>query len=382
MKKGFICMFMLLLSGFGLSAQQKDAPLKQWDNSRLSWDDFQDTTDIKGVSSILKTSLGIEIQKTKEGNIKTICPHAYAAIDRSQSRAVPEEKSDTLLRYYQATFDLLELYKRKLQNGLNKGLTGIDAENEYRHYMQLYNEQCSKMAEETEKGQNQLKMREWELYIIQELRSTPLSAPPTIQPRGFGYGFHLGFGAVFPVNGNLDHYFTPAWQFHLGLDLAYKRAHLLLDMAAGTTRMRKDLPVTYDKGAGQTVWTKRLHPANSQLSATIGYEVLDTRHFSLMPFVGGAQTEYSRVLSQQGLDKINVYTHDFNVTAGIIFDYRFATVVSLVPSFWFGHREMFTSSLRTRLYVNYGNYDFTLKGMQLGFSVSYSGLGRLLKISN
>ena len=73
-----------------------------------------------------------------------------------------------------------------------------------------------------------------------------------------------------------------------------------------------------------------------------------------MPFIGGTQTEYSRVLDRQGQDKVNIYKNDFNITAGINFDYRFSTIVSLVPSFWFGHREMFTSSIRTRIYINYG----------------------------
>ena len=366
---------------FTISAQQRDTNTKQWSSGMLSWEDFQDTTNIKGVSSILKTNLGIDIEKTKEGNTKTIQPRAYAYIDRSQSRIVPSEKSDTLLRYYQATFDLLELYRRKLQNELNKGLTGIDAENEHRHYMQLYNEQCEKMAIETAKGKNQNKMREWELYIIQELRATPLSSTPLIQPRGFGYGIHIGFGAIFPIGDDLSNYFSPAWQFHLGLDFAYKRTHLLLDMAAGSTKMKQDLSITYDKGTQETTWIKGQHPSYSQFSVALGYEMIDNKHFSMMPFIGGTQTEYSRVLDRQGQDKVNIYKNDFNITAGINFDYRFSTIVSLVPSFWFGHREMFTSSIRTRIYINYGKYDFMLKGVQLGFSVSYCGFGRLLKIS-
>ena len=381
MKKLFACIFISLLICIHISAQEKNANSKFWNSGMLSWEDFQDTTNIKGVSSILKTNLGIDIEKTKEGNTKTIRPHAYAYVDRRQSRIVPSEKSDTLLRYYQATFDLLELYRRKLQNELNKGLTGIDAENEYRHYMRLYDEELNMMTSETAKGQDQKKMREWELYIIKELRSTPLSSTPVIQPRGFGYGIHIGFGSIFPT-GELADYFAPAWQFHLGLDFAYKRAHLLLDMAAGSTKMLMNLPLSYDKGTQETTWIKGQHPSYSQFSVALGYEIIDNKHFSMMPFVGGVQSEFSRILDRQGQDKVNVYMNNFNVTAGINFDYRFSTIVSLVPSFWFGHREMFTSSLRTRVYVNYGNYDPVLKGVQVGFSVSYCGFGRLLKISH
>ena len=115
-------------------------------------------------------------------------------------------------------------------------------------------------------------MREWELYIIQELRATPLSSTPLIQPRGFGYGIHIGFGAIFPIGDNLLNYFSPAWQFHLGLDFAYKRAHLLLDMAAGSTKMKQDLSITYDKGTQETTWIKGQHPSYSQFSVGLGYE--------------------------------------------------------------------------------------------------------------
>ena len=66
---------------FTISAQQRDTNTKQWSSGMLSWEDFQDTTNIKGVSSILKTNLGIDIEKTKEGNTKTIHGHMLISID-------------------------------------------------------------------------------------------------------------------------------------------------------------------------------------------------------------------------------------------------------------------------------------------------------------
>ena len=49
MKKSFTYIIILSMICFTISAQQRDTNTKQWSSGMLSWEDFQDTTNIKGV---------------------------------------------------------------------------------------------------------------------------------------------------------------------------------------------------------------------------------------------------------------------------------------------------------------------------------------------
>lgn len=354
---------------------------KKWDEGELLWSDFRDTTCIKGVNSILKTDLWVEMEKRKSGNTRIYIPRAFAYIDRDRSNIKDAEKTQDLLRFYQAQFDLLELYRRKLQEELNEGMSELEMENTFRLYSQLYDEQLKNMTIETAKGQDKRKLEEWEIYLVKQLRAHPDPGIPVIEPKNFGYGLNLGVGTAFPT-GEISKFFTPAFQFNLGLDLAYKRAHLLLDMAIGGAKNKSDMDIVYQKGTHTTTWEKGRGTNYSQFSFALGYGVLNTKYFALTPFVGGVFSEYSKLLDNDNDKRINVYMNDFNLLAGLNFDYKFSSLVSFVPSAWFGHREMTTSSLRTRLYVSYGRYDMYMKGVQVGFSVSYSGFVRLIKINN
>ena len=118
------------------------------------------------------------------------------------------------------------MYRRRLQTELNLGVVGIAADNRTRQYMDLYTEQSKKAEQETENGQNEIKLQEWEFYVTKELIENPAPSIPRISPRRFGYGFYLGTGASFPV-GNIADYWAPAWQINVGFDLAYANTHLL-----------------------------------------------------------------------------------------------------------------------------------------------------------
>ena len=120
------------------------------------------------------------------------------------------------------------------------------------------------------------------------------------------------------------------------------------------------------------------------MGVTVGYDIISTRYFALTPFAGGARTCYSRVLETENRKSTNITKSDFNWTIGLNFDYRFSSIVSMVPSFFLGHREMFTSSLRTRIYLTRGEYNLLApvetQGYQIGVSIMYSGFGNMIKI--
>ena len=207
--------------------------------------------------------------------------------------------------------------------------------------------------------------------------------------RRFGYGFYLGTGASFPV-GSIADYWAPAWQINVGFDLAYANTHLLCDFSAGTARPRQE--ITVSNGQIKDTWLRNGHNTYTSISLGIGQQLISTKYFALMPYVGCIWSGYSdQAKIQEGRNERTTLSYtNFNWTAGICFDYRFSTTISLVPSFWRGHREIFTASIRTKLFINreqFHNFKIApddngsmLRGCKLGFSVACLGFSRLLQI--
>lgn len=372
----------LLITGFlsgSVLAATDAGNRKYWNNERITWADITNTQSLKGIPSALKTGMEISTKPEKKGNIKIIRPRSFAYIDLDQSWADSAARTPEQLRYYQALFDLMEVYNRKFQKELNRGMSALEAESYARHFLQTYNEQAEQMKLETAQGLNEKKMDEWELYIVKELIQTQNQEVSAFYPRKFGYGLNLGFGTVIPT-GKLSDYFTPAWQFKLGFDLAYQRAHLLVDLSAGTCKNKSDIRLG-SKGIDYT-WGRHKHTNFSQIAVSIGYDAFNNDRFKLTPFAGACWSEYSKQMEIAGNDRFILSRNRCSVIGGIEFDYKFMSVVSLVPSFWFGHREMYTSALRTRFFVSYGKYDFKdpVSGCLIGISVSYSGFGRMIGV--
>ena len=224
--KRLLTFFLICFSFVEYTRAEDIIDYKYWDEGKLTWDDFQDTLSLKGVPSAFNAFLRIEKTEKRDGNTRTIRPEAQACFDKRHSFADRQIQNENLLRLFQLKYDLLEMYRRRLQTELNLGVVGIAADNRTRQYMDLYTEKSKKAEQETENGQNEIKLQEWEFYVTKELTENPAPSIPRISPRRFGYGFYLGTGASFPV-GNIADYWAPAWQINVGFDLAYANTHLL-----------------------------------------------------------------------------------------------------------------------------------------------------------
>lgn len=384
--KRLLILLLIALSLPGYTRAKEPTDYKFWNEGKLTWDDFRDTLRLKSVPSAFTAFLRIEKTKSRDGNTATVRPEAQACFDRKHSFADSVVRNENLLRFFQLKYDLLELYRRRLQTELNLGVVGIAADNRTSQYMALYKEQSLRAQEETEYGQNEEKLQEWEFYITKELIENPAPSVPRISPRRFGYGFFLGTGASFPV-GDIERYWDPAWQIHFGFDLGYINTHLLCDFSAGMARTRRDIDVWKD--GIHDVWLRNGHNSYTSISLSLGQQLVSTKYFALMPYVGCIWSGYSdQVKIPDGVNERATLAYtNFNWTAGICFDYRFSNTISLVPSFWRGHREIFTASIRTKIFINreqFKNFNAIqgdmIRGCKLGFSVSCLGFSRLLQI--
>ena len=150
-----------LLSCFvvqAFSADTEPQNIKLWDDGRLTWNDFKESTDEKGVTSGLRAWIGVKKTKEKQDNITVYHPVLYTYVDLDRTWTHPDYRTEEALRYNQAVFDLMEYYCRLLQREIDKGLPSIEIEAALRNYLNTYDEQIESMREETVEGRNEKKI--------------------------------------------------------------------------------------------------------------------------------------------------------------------------------------------------------------------------------
>lgn len=355
---------------------------KSWSDGPLTWKDFRGTP-LTGVPSYLKTSLEIIPQETREGGKTKIRLAVVARMDKDRSFADSLQRSEQRLRYHQLQFDLLEYYRRDLQNDINTGMTGLEADNKLKYYNGLYNSTIDKISTQTNNGTDDPRLQEWEYYARKRLEESELPPIPEIVPNLFSYGFYLGTGATIP-SGNIVDAFSGSWTFTAGLGLGYGNFKLKSDITYGQPKINNIniLGIKDQKAIGA-------YSTYLAISVSVGFTVLDTKRFSITPHLGGLWSSYGWNVGNfeevEGELKIKNYESpsisNFNWYAGIDFDYHFHTVVSKSAFFLTGRREQFTSSIRLTPFVARGIYKTPvpeLRGCQIGFTLAYTGFGRSL----
>ena len=382
------------------TAVAADGDAMKWSERMLKWSDFQGSSVIDGKDSYMKTSLDIEsFQKQEDG--KTIIKlGAVAKMFRSGSFATADSTCRTRqrLRYHQLQFDLLEVMRRRLQNDLNSGMTGIDADNRLKYYRNLYAEQLAAIDDETDNGRNDHKLQEWEYFTRKNLEEMGLPHVPAVTPSDVSYGLFIGLGGLFPTS-TIKDYFNGFFTFTAGLTGGYKRLKLKALIEYGQPKMRE--PNVFGKFDAQGRYSQlsvNEYASFIGVSVSGGYSVVDTKRFAVTPHFGmywsgyGWNTaDYEWLQSEEDpaiyIAKSTGVTakqnfKNFNWVAGIDFDFKIHHYVSNLP-FLFGKREQLTSMVRITPYVAHGVYSKAspdVQGYQVGFSVAYVGLARALTL--
>ena len=113
--KRLLTFFLICFSFVEYTRAEDIIDYKYWDEGKLTWDDFQDTLSLKGVPSAFNAFLRIEKTEKRDGNTRTIRPEAQACFDKRHSFADRQIQNENLLRLFQLKYDLLEMYRRRLQ---------------------------------------------------------------------------------------------------------------------------------------------------------------------------------------------------------------------------------------------------------------------------
>lgn len=380
--KHVVTLILMLLPFMGIASNQ----IKNWSNGSLTWNDFQGTTVISGVPSYMKVILEAKPQHIVKKGKTRLSMAATAQMDCDRSFADADMRTEQQLRYHQLQFDMLEVYRRRLQKDLNTGMTGIDADNSIKYYQGQYDAKMDAMALQTKKGSDDHKLQEWEYYVRKQLEEESMPTVPEIVPNSFSYGFYFGTGAIFPT-GAIDNSFSGSWTFTAGLGVGYDRFQLKSDITYGQPSIQNRNIFEIPNQLATSTYSSYL-----AVSVSLGFSVLETKYFTITPHIGGYWSSYGWNVGNYVLDvndewKIknseSLEMSNFNWYASIDFDYHFHTIVGKSPFFLTGQREKYTSSIRISPFIGRAIYKKAvpqMNGCQIGFTIAYVGIARSLGI--
>jgi hypothetical protein len=320
-------------------------------------------------------------------------------MNRNESYADTLVRTERRLRYHQLQFDQLELFRRRLQNDLSTGMNGLEADKRLAHYQNLYKDQIEAIRMDTEDGNNDKKLQEWECFTRKDLEEMGLPDVPEFVPGDWSYGLYLGLGGSFATK-YINNYFGDCVTFTAGITASYKRVGLKADVAYGQPSFKNRNVFGTKVTTADGVVRDAQGPMNNcatllSVGAAVGFTVFDSDRIAITPYAGVYWSGYSwnmanldwvyndekREYVSKVKNTVSAQINNVSWQAGVDFDIKLHRYVSSTPLLFRGQREQYTSSLRITPFVMYADYKkIATKGYHLGVAVTYSGIARALKM--
>lgn len=378
--------FCILLIVSALAAGAANADMRTWEQGPLTWDDFRGTPALEGAPANLGDDIILTTTGKADGSQYALEAEAVMYPDRSW--VAPEVRTEQMLRYFQAQFDLLEIMTRRLRSELTTGMSGIEADRRLNHYRDLFREELAAMERTTDYGRNDRALQLEEYELRRTLENIQPAEAAQVYPSPWSYGLMAGIGGVFPT-GSINDAFDGGCSFLFGLLGGWKGVRLHASIAYSICTLA-DPTLCNSEYADQKYYANVKNANYLGIGFGAGYAVMDTKRVSIEPYIGGQWTSYSWTarpgtpnadgsLAFSGLQQ-RMQVDDFNLTFGVNVEWHFHQVVTSFPIFG-SMREQYVSSLRVTPFATHAVYtDATrpLSGWQIGFTVAYSGVARAL----
>ena len=328
----------------GLSAQENSGNSRRWEQGKLTWDDFtkQENGTKTSASLYYFMTCNTAHLKINDTMVNHLVVETY--IDRDSSTVNPKLANDRELLCQQVIFNLVELKSRELQQSVNRLRKQTEIDSCLRDGVSRLEREVEAFRTASGQGADNMVVRRWADSVQMLLDKTPnnMESIPAFKPTLFGFGADVGVGYHF-ITGDLGEKLKGGPNVQIGVNFALGRSELLLNACLGGSKVRRDS--VYFSGEK---WSATDHLEFCQLSASYGFRLLDRKHFQLTPFVGYGYNEISTIPGQDDEIKHKEKTGGF--LGGVCLDYKLRTSLSLIPSY-LKNKEMYTVSLRTKLYV-------------------------------
>lgn len=300
MKRASTILIVLLLGLNAAFAQETESSTQRtWSMGPLTWDDF--TTVVRETAatpnpeypvehSFLEFVFDIRTVVKEHDGIKTGDPEAVAYTLKNKSWADSAFRTPAELRYNQVLFDMVELFRRRLQQWLI-AYPDYNDEAFLDSIMQLAIDSTDAYCSETRFGQDTDAVLEWQQRMHNALTSSALKASADSAAVRAQYAyvddpFRLGgsLSAVFlGTGGELHDYFSHGGGLGLGFEMGFNRHFFILEGSVGAAKCLQDAP-----NAEDPINNLFVDDPLEVLSGwfAYGFSVVDRTRLRITPFVG------------------------------------------------------------------------------------------------
>ncbi len=333
-----------------------------WNMGPLSWNDFTPNTAIEKQVSHLEYYMGIDSKTQKLDGISYTKPCAYAYTSPEYSWVDTNYMSDQLLQYNQCIFDLVEVYRRKLESKLQD--SSIFSQGQLLdNTMKQLGDDVRRIELETHYGTDTAALHRWQTKVQKSLNK--VSPTPNYghidAPFSWGMSFDLGFH----YTGNeLHDYFSHGGGMSMNFEMGYKRVLFGGALYIGGSRCRQNAPNVHNSYDNLFVDDPL---TTLGLYAYCGYTVVDNSKTRLTPFVGYGHIGYYYSPSEE-VNSMGSGNGCFHF--GLIYNHIFYNRVD----FWglsndFYNAEHDRTYVDVRLYGTYNNFK-SIVGAPQGFTIN------------
>lgn len=310
MKQRLLLLLFIALT-FPALAQRHVQRERPWGQGPLGFGDFRGRPAGESDGSFADFTFGYRQVYDTVDHIAVPRLKARAMLKLYASWMLPGSRNAVRLRYHQQQFDLVERARRELQRGLDDGQ--YDPHSLFENADERLVRRLSALDSISNHGSDSAALTRWQAYA--DTAFGPLgSAADTLSKLRLGWmgEFHF-FTGVRSFRGALADGFGTSIDFAFLCAALYDHHMLSFDLGFGVAPLR-DSVFTADS----YFYTDR--PATDlRILFEYGYRLVDRRHWSLTPFVGGG----FHILDQsEEDDEFSVSTGTYG--GGILLQWRFA----------------------------------------------------------
>lgn len=356
---------------FSITFLQAQNGKKYWNEGELTWDDFKERTSSFGETSYLSYGLEYKRERRRSNDTVFVRVVAYAFVNTQESWIHPAYKNEQYLRYNQVIFNIVEVYKRELQQQLDKAYSPLQYDQLLHYWMGRCNETVSKFVRESNWGTRMDAIQGGEEKTWLSMRSYPVMDFPDFRLGKFGLGVHMGTGTSF-YTATVQDFVVPRFVFNIGYYFMYTKYMLYVDVMYGSARMRDTFEhdVLLPEGQGLS---------SGFVNAALGYKLVEGRKFSLTPFAGYGLAQFS--IPNHNIEEEKIYISNGNWMCGVNVDYNLRTRLVIGRSKYYKVQDVKNVfPVHTRLALHRAHFHPDFKGFVLNLTVGIGIGGQFIRV--
>lgn len=297
---------------------------KNWEDGKITWGDFKGKEiKLSEFPSKLNYKLTYTTNKKKNGNTLLYFFNTKNLLLPRISWVKENKKSESLLRYNQVIFDLVELERRSLISKLHRLNFLKDADDILNYSNEIITQRIDEFIFESKRGSNIEVIDQWSNNVSNKLLNTPYENLPKTEDDNFGFGLTYGLGTRFLRN-EKHNFLSNPFGIIFGWDLEYQNIYLFTNFFLGYNNV-KSMYLDLDMNN----WNNNLKTSWAGINLSIGHPIYKTSKVRITPFFG---IDFSEISVRNNPEKYNSYLiTNLEIIYGFYYDLILKNTFNLLP---------------------------------------------------